>query len=46
VFGNPDSRVMFRDKSLDYFRFAVRPQNIDPPASSGIFARHERWSLL
>jgi len=46
MLSNPLNRVMFRNKALDYFRFAIGPQNIDPPARSGIFPRHESWSLL
>ena len=43
---DPLNRVMFRNKALDYFRFAIGAQNIDPPARTGIFPRHENWSLL
>jgi hypothetical protein len=43
---NPLNRVIFRNKALDYFRFAIGPQNIDPPARTGIFPRYESWSLL
>jgi hypothetical protein len=43
---DPLNRVMFRNKALDYFRFAIGPQNIDPPARSGIFPSHVSWSLL
>jgi len=46
MLSNPLKRVIFRNKALDYFRFAIGPQNIDPPASSGIFPRHESWSVL
>jgi hypothetical protein len=46
MLSNPLNRVMFRSKALDYFRFAIGPQNIDPPARTGIFPRHENWSLL
>jgi hypothetical protein len=46
MLSNPLNRVMFRNKALDYFRFAIGPQNIDPPARTGIFPRHENWSLL
>lgn len=46
VLSNPLDRVAFRNKALDCFRFAVGPQNIDPPAKSGIFTSHESWSLL
>jgi hypothetical protein len=38
--------VMFCNKPLDGFRFAIWPENIDLPASPGIFPRHESWSLL
>jgi hypothetical protein len=41
---NPLNRVIFRNKALDYFRFAIGPQNIDTPARAGIFPRHESWS--
>jgi len=37
---------MFREKALDGFRFAIGPENINRPASSGIFPRQESWSLL
>ena len=43
---NPLNRVTFRNKALDYFRFAIGPQNIDPPARAGIFPSHVSWSLL
>jgi hypothetical protein len=46
MLSNPFNRVIFRNKALDYFRFAIGPQNIDPPARTGIFPRHESWSLL
>jgi hypothetical protein len=46
MLSNPLERVMLRNKAPDYFRFAVGPQNIDPPARSGIFPSHESWSLL
>ena len=46
MLNNPLNRVVFRNKALDCFRFAIGPQNIDPPASSGIFPSHESWSLL
>src|SRR4030095_15984019 len=38
--------VMLRHETLDYFRFAIGPQNIDLPARTGTFPRHESWSLL
>jgi hypothetical protein len=46
VLRNPLGRVVFCDKALDDFRFAIRPQNIDRPSGAGIFASHESWSLL
>ena len=46
MLSNPLNRVIFRNKPPDYFRFAIGPQNIDPPARPGIFPRHESWSLL
>jgi hypothetical protein len=32
VLSNPLNRVMLRNKTLDNFRFAIGPKNIDPPA--------------
>src|SRR6266481_6207475 len=32
---------MFCNKTLDHFRFAIGPQNIDTSARPGIFPRHE-----
>jgi hypothetical protein len=46
VLSDPFGRVMFGNETLDYFRFAIGPKNIDPPAGPGIFPRHESWSLL
>jgi hypothetical protein len=46
MLSNPLDRVIFRNKALDYFRFAIGPQNIDPPARTGIFPRRESWSLV
>jgi hypothetical protein len=46
MLSNPLNRVIFRNEALDYFRFAIGPQNIDRPARTGIFPRHESWSLL
>jgi len=37
---------MLGHETLDYFRFAIGPQNIDLPARTGTFPRHESWSLL
>jgi hypothetical protein len=46
MLSNPLNRVIFRNKALDYFRFAIRPKNIHPPTRSAIFPRRESWSLL
>src|ERR1700730_11472602 len=46
VLSNPYDRVILGNEALDYFRFAIGPQNIDTPASPGIFPSHESWSLL
>jgi transposase len=46
MLGNPPNGVMLCNKPLDGFRFAIGPENIDLPASPGIFPRHESWSLL
>jgi hypothetical protein len=46
VLSNPLRRVMLGRETLDCFRFAIGPQNIDTPARPGIFPRHESWSLL
>ena len=46
MLSDPFDRVMFRNKALDDFRFAIGPKDIDPPAGSGIFPRRESWSLL
>jgi hypothetical protein len=43
---NPLNRVILGNEALDCFRFAIGPQNINPPARAGIFPRHESWSLL
>ena len=43
---NPPNGVIFRNKALDHFCLTIGPQNIDPPASSGIFPSHKSWSLL
>lgn len=37
---------MLGSETLDDFRFAIGPENIDTPARAGIFPRHESWSLL
>jgi hypothetical protein len=41
MFGDPLSRLFFGGETLDHFRLAIRPKNIDHPAKSGIFSRHE-----
>ena len=46
MLSNPLDCVMLGNKTLDYFRFAIGPQNIDAPARPWIFPRHESWSLL
>ena len=46
MLGNPFDRVVFRNETLDYFRFAIGPQNIDTPATSGIFPSRKGWHLL
>lgn len=37
MLSNPLDRVAFRNKALDYFRFAIGPQNIHPQPSPGFF---------
>jgi hypothetical protein len=46
MFGDPLGGLFFGGETLDHFRLAIRPKNIDHPAKSGIFPRHEGWSLL
>ena len=46
VLSNPFNRVMLRNKTLDYFRLTIKPENIDYPAGSGIFPRHESGPML
>jgi hypothetical protein len=41
MFGDPLSGLFFGGETLDHFRLAIRPKNIDHPAKSGIFSRHE-----
>jgi hypothetical protein len=43
---NPFNRVMLRNKTLDYFRLTIKPENIDYPAGSRIFPRHESGPML
>jgi hypothetical protein len=37
MLSNPLNRVIFRNKALDYFRFAIGPQNINPQPEPGFF---------
>jgi len=37
VLSNPLDRVMLGNETLDYFRFAIRPQNITPQPDPGFF---------
>ena len=46
MLSNPFERVTFRNEALDYFGFAIGLQNINPPASSGIFPSRKGWYLL
>ena len=47
MFGDPLGGLLFGDETLDYFRLAIGPKNIDHPAKSGItFSRHESGSVL
>jgi len=39
MFGDPLGGLFFGGETLDHFRLAVRPKNIDHPAKSGIFFR-------
>ena len=45
MFGDPLGGLLFGGETLDYFRLAIGPKNIDHPAKSGItFSRHESGS--
>ena len=45
MFGDPLGGLLFGGETLDYFRLAIGPKNIDHPAKSGIsFSRYERYS--
>jgi hypothetical protein len=46
MFSDPLSSLFFVSETLDYFRLAIRPENIDHPAKSGIFPRHESGPML
>jgi len=36
MFGDPLGGLLFGGETLDYFRLAIGPKNIDHPAKSGI----------
>src|ERR1700730_11200381 len=47
MFGDPLGGLLFGGETLDYFRLAIGPKNIDLPAKSGItFSRHESGSVF
>jgi len=46
VFIDPLGGLFFGGKTLDYFRLAIWPENIDHPAKSGIFSRHENGPVF
>ena len=47
MFGDPLGGLLFGGETLDYFRLAIGPKNIDHPAQSGItFSRHESGSVF
>jgi hypothetical protein len=47
MFGDPLGGLLFGGETLDYFRLAIGPKNIDHPAKSGItFSRHESGSVF
>src|SRR5258707_345739 len=47
MFGDPLGGLLFGGGTLDYFRLAIGPKNIDHPAKSGItFSRHESGSAF
>src|SRR5437868_882448 len=47
MFGDPLDGLLFGGETLDYFRLAIGPKNIDHPAKSGItFSRHESGSVF
>jgi hypothetical protein len=46
MFGDPLTGLFFGGETLDHFRLAIRPKNIDHPAKSGIFSRHENGPVF
>ena len=47
MFGDPLGGLLFGGETLDYFRLAIGPKNIDHPAKSAItFSRHESGSVF
>ena len=47
MFGDPLGGLLFGGETLDYFRLAIGPKNIDHPGKSGItFSRHESGSVF
>jgi hypothetical protein len=46
MYGNPLGGLSFGGETLDYFCLAIRPKNIDHPAKSGIFSRHENGQVF
>jgi hypothetical protein len=47
MFGDPLGGLLFGGETLDYFRLAIGPKNIDHPAKSGItFSRHQSGSVF
>jgi len=46
MFGDPLGGLFFGGETLDHFRLAIRPKNIDHPAKSGIFSRHENGPVF
>ena len=46
VFSDPLGGLFFGGETFDYFRLAIGPENIDHPAQSGIFSRHENGPIF
>ena len=46
VFSDPLGGLFFGGETFDYFRLAIGPENIDHPAKSGIFSRHENGPIF
>jgi hypothetical protein len=47
MFGDPLGGLLFGGETLDYFRLAIWPKNINHPAKSWItFSRHESGSVF